>query len=186
MTADNIPASPLNTRGPKITLVVARADNGVIGKDGKLPWHIPADLQFFKRVTLGKPVIMGRKTYESIGKPLPRRTNIVVTRDQTWQSRDIAVGAVVAEDLATAFAVAYEEVHRSGVDEIAVIGGADIYRQTLARADRIYLTEVHGAFEGDTILKLDLAQGWTETARERHEAKDGLPAFSFVILDRVA
>jgi dihydrofolate reductase len=184
MTTDNIPARPANPRGQRITLVVARADNGIIGKDGKLPWHIPADLQFFKRATLGKPVIMGRKTYESIGKPLPRRINIVVTRDQTWQSRDIAAGVVVAENLATAFALAYEEAHRSGVDEIAVIGGADIYRQTLSCADRIYMTEVHAAIEGDTYLNLDLPAGWMETSRERFEAKDGLPAFSFVALDR--
>ena len=186
MTSDNIPASPQNARSPRIALVVARADNGVIGKDGKLPWHIPADLQFFKRVTLGKPVIMGRKTYESIGKPLPRRTNIVVTRDQNWYSREIAVGAVVAENLATAFALAYEEAHRSGVDEIAVIGGADIYRQTLDRADRIYMTEVHADVSGDTRLNFDLSAGWTETSRERHDAKDAMPAFSFVVLDRVA
>src|SRR5262249_45182370 len=141
----------------RITLVVARAENGVIGKDGKLPWHISADLQFFKRMTVGKPVIMGRKTYQSIGRPLPRRTNIVVTRDVDWT----AEGITVAQDIATAFAVAYEDAHRTGADEIAVIGGADIYRQTLARADRIYLTEVHQAFDGDTVLDLDLS-AWRE------------------------
>jgi len=165
-----------------ITLVVAKADNGVIGRDGKLPWHISADLKFFKRMTVGKPVIMGRKTYDSIGKPLPRRTNIVVTRDGTWS----AVGVTVVQDLPSAFALAYEDAHRTGADEIAVIGGAEIYRQTLAKADRIYLTEVHGIFEGDARLDLDLSAGWSETAREQHPAEtaDG-PAFSFVTLDRI-
>lgn len=164
----------------RVTLVVARAENGVIGKDGKLPWHISADLQFFKRMTLGKPIIMGRKTYESIGRPLPRRTNIVVTRDAAWS----AAGVTATQDLATAFALAYEDTHRTGADEIAVIGGAEIYRQTLPRADRVYLTDVHRAFEGDTVLDLDLS-AWREISRERHdpEAADG-PAFSFVVLER--
>lgn len=181
MAADNIPASPAapGRSPPRVTFVIARADNGIIGKDGRLPWHIPADLQFFKRVTLGKPVIMGRKTFESIGKPLPRRTNIVVTRDAAWQ----APGVVVANDVASAFALAYEEAHRTGADEIAVIGGADIYLQTLAAAQRIYLTEVHGSFEGDTRLDLDF-RGWREVSRERHEAQGDLPAFSFVIYER--
>jgi dihydrofolate reductase len=177
MTSDAHPRPPI-----LITLVVAKAENGVIGRDGKLPWHISADLKFFKRMTLGKPVIMGRKTYESIGKPLPRRTNIIVTRDANWS----AEGVTAVQDLASAFALAYEDAHRTGVDEIAVIGGAEIYRQTLAKADRIYLTEVHGVFEGDARLDLDLSAGWRETARERHAAEtaDG-PEFSFVTLDRV-
>lgn len=163
----------------RVTFVIARADNGVIGKDGKLPWHIPADLQFFKRVTLGKPVIMGRKTFQSIGRPLPRRTNIVITRDTAWQ----APGVVVAHDVPTAFALAYEDAHRTGADEVAVIGGADVYRQTLPEAQRIYLTEVHKPFEGDTVLDLDLA-GWREVSRERHAAEGDAPAFSFVVYER--
>ncbi len=177
MASDTQPRPPI-----LITLVVAKADNGVIGRDGKLPWHISGDLKFFKRMTLGKPVIMGRKTYESIGKPLPRRTNIVVTRDGSWS----AEGVIAVQDLPSAFALAYEDAHRTGVDEIAVIGGAEIYRQTMAKADRIYLTEVHGVFEGDARLDLDLSAGWRETARERQDAEtpDG-PAFSFVTLDRV-
>ena len=172
------PNSPINPP-IKVTFVIARADNGVIGRDGQLPWRIPADLQYFKRVTLGKPVVMGRKTYESIGRPLPRRTNIVVTRDTAWQ----APGVTTAADLPTAFALAYEDAHRTGVDEIAVIGGGEIYRQTLARANRIYLTEVHAAIAGDTTLDLDLA-GWHEVSRERHAAEGETPAFSFVVLER--
>jgi dihydrofolate reductase len=181
MASDNISsgAGPEGKLRPRVTFVIARAENGIIGKDGKLPWHIPADLQFFKRVTLGKPVIMGRKTFESIGRPLPRRTNIVITRDTAWQ----APGVSVAHDVATAFALAYEEAHRTGVDEIAVIGGADVYRQTLDRAERIYLTEVHKDFAGDTRLALDLA-GWRETSRERHAIEGDTPAFSFVVYDR--
>lgn len=178
MAVENAPIPAI-----RVALVVARADNGVIGREGKLPWHISADLQNFKRLTLGKPVIMGRKTYESIGKPLPRRTNIVVTRDQQWQ----AAGVVVAGDLPTAFAEAYEEAHRTGVDEIMVIGGAEIYRQSLARAHRIYLTEVHGDFPGETVVELDLAHGWREASRERHGADTpGGPEFSFVIAERVS
>jgi len=180
MTAQNA-SFPADVPAIRTTFVIARADNGVIGKDGKLPWHISADLQFFKRMTVGKPIIMGRKTFESIGKPLPRRTNIVVTRDAGWA----AEGVQVAPDLATAFALAYEEAHRSGADEVAVIGGAEIYRQTLARADRIYLTEVHADVVGDTTLDLPLSAGWREVSREHHapETPDG-PAFSFVVLER--
>ena len=177
MTSQDAPKPPI-----RVALVVARADNGVIGKDGKLPWHISADLQFFKRVTVGKPIIMGRKTFESIGKPLPRRTNIVVTHDAGWR----ADGVTVAPNLPTGFALAYEDAHRSGADEVMVIGGAEIYRQTLSQAHRIYLTEIHGVFAGDTFLPLDLSAGWRETSRERHEAESpGGPAFSFVVLDRI-
>ena len=166
------------TPSVRIALVLARAENGVIGNAGKLPWHISADLQYFKRLTVGKPVIMGRKTYESIGKALPRRTNIVVTRDLRWQ----ADGVLVAHDLPSAMAMAYEDAHRTGADEVMVIGGADIYRQALSQAHRIYLTEVHCAVAGDTTLALALPPGWQETSRVRHEPQtpEG-PAFSFVV-----
>ena len=161
-----------------VSMIVARAENGVIGQDGKLPWHISADLQHFKKLTVGKPIVMGRKTYESIGRPLPRRTNIVVTRNPDWT----AVGVLTAENLLSALAVAYEEAHRTGTDEVMVIGGAQIYRQALAHADRIYLTEVHGTFAGDTVMDLDLS-GWRETSRKRHKSADtDEPEFSFVEL----
>jgi len=184
MVADNVPVNPENPPekpSVRVAFVVAKSRNGVIGKDGRLPWHLPADLQYFKRVTLGKPVIMGRKTYESIGRPLPRRTNIVVTRDRSWS----APGVTVAADVPTAFALAYEDAHRTGVDEVMVIGGAEIFNQTLDRADRIYLTEVHADFAGDAYWTLDLPSGWRETARERHPAEaPGGPEYSFVIWDR--
>jgi dihydrofolate reductase len=163
-----------------IALIVARAENGVIGADGKLPWHISEDLKFFKAQTVGKPVIMGRKTFASIGKPLPRRTNIVVTRDTQWT----ADGVVVAHDMPTALALGYEDAHRTGVDEVMVIGGAEIYAQALPHAKRVYLTEVHRAYDGDTRLALDLA-GWEETRRAPHtNATPGEPDFSFVTLER--
>ncbi len=163
----------------RIAFVVARAQNGVIGQDGKLPWHLPADLQHFKRLTLGKPVLMGRKTYESIGRPLPRRTNIVITRDTAWR----AEGVVIAHDIPTALSIAYEEAHRVGVDEVSVIGGAELYRQMLPQAQLIYLTEVHRDYAGDAQFDLPLS-GWRETARELHPESDGQPAYSFVTLAR--
>jgi dihydrofolate reductase len=163
-----------------VVLIVARAENGVIGAGGKLPWHISADLKHFKALTVGKPIIMGRKTYESIGKPLPRRTNIVVTRDPHWKSE----GVVVAHDLPTALALGYEDAHRTGVDEVMVIGGAEIYAQALPQAKRIYLTEVHRTYQGDTKLDLDVT-GWEETRRAPHKNETlGEPDFSFVTLER--
>lgn len=181
MTADNIPASVESKAAIRLVFVVARAENGVIGRDGKLPWHIPADLQHFKRMTLGKPVVMGRKTFESIGKPLPRRTNIVVTRDTAWQHP----GVVAAHDIPTALALAYEDAHRTGADEVSIIGGGELFHALMAHARRIYLTEVHGAFEGDAVFDLDLALGWRELSRERHAADPpGGPDFSFVTLER--
>jgi len=163
-----------------IALIVARAQNGVIGVDGKLPWHISEDLKFFKKQTVGKPIIMGRKTYASIGKPLPRRTNIVVTRDVNWT----AEGIVVAHDMHTALALGYEDAHRTGVDEVMVIGGAEIYALALPHAQRIYLTEVHRAYKGDTKLELDLT-GWHETRRAPHKNEiPGEPDFSFLTYER--
>ncbi len=172
----NIGANP----EPSVTiaLVVARASNGVIGVNNRLPWHISADLQHFKRLTVGKPVIMGRKTYESIGKPLPRRTNIVVTRDRSWT----AEGVLVAHNLATALALAYEDLHRTGAREVAVIGGAEIFREILPQATRVYLTEIHRVYEGEAVFATDFS-AWRETAREDHppETPDG-PAFTFLTL----
>jgi dihydrofolate reductase len=165
---------------PRIALIVAIAADGTIGHQGRLPWRIPADLAHFKRLTMGKPVVMGRKTFVSIGRPLPRRTNIVVTRDPGWRTD----GVQVAHDLPTALALAYEEAHRAGADEVMVIGGAEIYTQALAQAERIYLTEVHRAYAGDTRLALDLA-GFAEKSRQRHAGEPGGPDYSFVELERI-
>jgi dihydrofolate reductase len=153
---------------PEIALVVARADNGVIGNKGALPWHIPEDLKHFKQRTMGKPMVMGRKTFESLPGLLPGRRHIVVTRDQTWQ----AAGAEVAHDAEGAIALAGD------VPEIAVIGGAEIYRLFLPLARRIELTEVHRSPEGDTKMP-PLGAGWRVAAREM-----GGPDIDFVTLVR--
>lgn len=161
-----------------IVLVVARATDGTIGHQGTIPWRLPADMRHFKAITMGKPCIMGRKTWESLPKkPLPGRTNIVVTRDQTFA----AEGAVVVHSFADAVARAQLE----SPSEIAVIGGADIYRAALPRATRIYLTEVHGAFGGDTRLPQYDSAAWREAAREEQAGNDtAVLTFSFVTLER--
>jgi dihydrofolate reductase len=156
-----------------ITLVLAMAENGVIGNKGAIPWRIADDMKRFKALTLGKPVVMGRKTWESLPrKPLPNRVNIVVTRQADWA----AGGAVTASSLDDAL----NKTH--GAAEVMVIGGGEIYRAALARADRIELTEVHGAFDGDAHFSFDRAS-WRETARESRITPDGL-AYSYVTLNR--
>ncbi|MDP9095804.1 MAG: dihydrofolate reductase, partial [Pseudomonadota bacterium] len=130
-----------------LSLVVARADNGVIGRDNALPWHISADLRHFKQLTVGKPVVMGRRTFESIGKPLSGRHNIVLTRDRDWR----AGGVTVAPNLAEAVAAAGLQPN-ARADEIMIIGGAQIYAEALPSARRVYLTEVHTSPAGDTLL----------------------------------
>jgi len=144
----------------EIVLVAAVAENGVIGRKGGLPWRLKSDLQHFRAITLGKPVVMGRKTWVSIGRPLPGRTNIVATRDRAFTAR----GAVVA-DLAAALEVARADALRRNVDAIAVIGGGDIYAQVFALATRLEITRVHARPQGETVFPpLDPAQ-WRETAR---------------------
>lgn len=167
-------------RRPVISFVVARADNGVIGRNNALPWHLPPDLRHFKRLTVGKPVVMGRKTFDSIGKPLPGRHNIVLTRDAGWR----AEGVTLATNLAEAIAAAGLDP-KTRADEVMIIGGAAVYAEALPIATRVYLTEVHDAPEGDTILPPFDASRWRETAREDHPAEDGRPGFSFVTLERI-
>lgn len=150
-----------------ITLVVARADNGVIGRDGKLPWRLPADLQRFKAVTMGRPMIMGRKTFESLPGLLPGRRHIVLTRDPLW----IADGVEVASDVATALALA-------GPDA-SVIGGAEVLRLFDPHADRWELTEVHDTPSGDTVMPPPDPAVWIEIVRNDHDA------YSFVTFERV-
>lgn len=160
-------------------LIYARARNGVIGKDGQLPWHIPADLKHFKSLTLGPkgeglPMIMGRKTFASFPKPLPGRRHIVLTRDANWQ----AAGAEVAHSLEQALTLA-------GEGEVAVIGGAEIYALFLPLASRVELTEVHADYDGDTRMPALPADVWQEIAREDIAAGDSDVAYSFVTLQRV-
>jgi dihydrofolate reductase len=159
-----------------VSLVLARADNGVIGFKGAIPWRISDDMRHFKALTLGRPIIMGRKTWDSFPKkPLPGRTNIVVTRDRSWR----AEGAVVAHSLDEALAMARAE----NPAEIAVVGGADIYLAALPFASRIHLTEIHTAPVGDVTLPEFDRSVWHEIAREDHQAPDGL-CYSYVTLER--
>jgi dihydrofolate reductase len=155
-----------------ITLVVAAADNGVIGKDGGIPWRIPEDMKRFKAMTLGHTVVMGRKTWDSLpprNRPLPGRRNIVVTRDASWHAEGAETATL--------------EAALGGGGDVHVIGGAEIYRAALPRAQCMELTEVHGDFAGDASFTFDRAQ-WQEVTRENHVTAEGL-AYSFVTLQRV-
>lgn len=156
---------------PRITFHLARADNGVIGRDGGLPWRLPADLKRFKAQTMGKPMVMGRKTFESFPAPLSGRRHIVLTRDPDWS----APGAEVARDIDAAIVIADSP-------EIAVIGGAQIFALFLSRAERVELTEIHAAPEGDATVPA--FTGWREIMREDHPAEGDRPAYSFVTLAR--
>ena len=161
--------------GPVLSLIVAVADNGVIGDGNRLPWRLPEDMRWFRRQTTGKPVLMGRKTYESIGRPLPERTNIVVSRDPDFA----AEGCIVVGDLEAALDAAGD------AEEVMVMGGANIYEQLLPRADRIYLTEVHARPEGDAHFPPFERSEWEERERIDHPAdKDHPHAYSFVVLTR--
>lgn len=160
----------------RISLVLARADNGVIGADGALPWRIADDMRRFKAITMGKPIIMGRKTWDSLPKkPLPGRTNIVVTRDANWR----ADGAVAAHSMDAALTIAKAE----NPDEIAIIGGAQIYAAALDHATHVHLTEVHTQASGDTHMPPFAPATWHETAREDRTTSDGL-SYSYVTLER--
>lgn len=158
---------------PEITLVVARADNGVIGKEGRLPWHLPADLRHFKEVTMGTPMIMGRKTFASLPGLLPGRRHIVLTRDSNWQAEG-----------AEAVRSADEALARADCDYVSVIGGAEIFSLFEPRAAAVELTEVHCAPEGDAVIPPFDQSFWQEVLRVNHPAEGGRPAYSFVRLER--
>jgi dihydrofolate reductase len=166
---------------PEIVLIVAVADNGVIGSAGAIPWRLKTDQQRLKTMTLGKPIVMGRKTFISLRRPLPGRTNIVVTRDANFR----AAGAVVTTSFAEARAVALGDALRRSAGEIAVIGGAEIYAQWMECADRLEITEVHARPEGDTIFAAIDAAAWEEVARVRNPAgSDDSADFSYVTYRR--
>jgi dihydrofolate reductase len=161
----------------QIVLIAAVADNGVIGAGGGIPWRLKTDQQRLRMLTLGKPVVMGRKTFVSLKRPLPGRTNIVVTRDAGFRSP----GAVVTDSFANAQAIATGDALRRSVAEIAVIGGAEIYAQWMDSADRLEITEVHARPEGDTYLAAIDPAGWQEIARVRNPAgADDSADFSYV------
>ncbi|WP_028537069.1 dihydrofolate reductase [Paludibacterium yongneupense] len=153
---------------PKLTLVAAMAHGRVIGVGNGLPWHLPEDLRHFKQVTMGKPIVMGRKTYESIARPLPGRLNIVVTRQREWQ----------AEGVETAWSIE-QALHLAGqAEEVCLIGGAELYAQSLALADRLLLTEIDAEFAGDAVFP-SFSEGWVELSRDSHVSADGI-AYAFV------
>lgn len=158
-----------------LAIIAALADNRVIGRDNRLPWHLPADLAHFKRLTMGKPIIMGRHTWESLPGLLPHRTHIVVTRDRDYRVQ----GGFVVHSIAQALEFAGD------VEEIMVVGGANLYAQTIPLASRMYLTYVHQWIEGDSLFPDYEQAEWRETARERHAADERNPfAYSFVTLER--
>jgi dihydrofolate reductase len=174
-------ASNHATRDPIIALVVARAENGAIGIGGDLPWRLSTDLKQFRKVTLGKPIIMGRRTFQSLPRVLDHRLNIVLSRERGF----MAPAAIVAGSLEEGLAHARRAAKEAGVDEIMVIGGDDVFRAVMPLAERIYLTEVHASPKADTWLKDFNWRDWRELSRERHEPgpKDQYP-FSFVLLER--
>ena len=165
----------------EIVLVVAVAENGVIGARGGIPWRLKSDMQRLKALTINKPVVMGRKTFESLRRPLPGRTNIVITRDTAYR----AAGAIVTNCLADARAIATGDALRRFATEIAVIGGADIYALWMDSADRLEVTEVHARPDGDTRFAAVAAADWEEVARTRNPAgPDDNADFSYVTYRR--
>lgn len=158
-----------------LSIIVAMDRKGVIGMENKLPWRLSADLKNFKKITMGKPIVMGRKTHESIGRILPGRENVVITRDTSYMAKD----CTVLHSLECAYAK-YKQL-----DEIMIMGGAELYSQTLEQSDRIYLTEVHADCEGDTFFPVFDRSEWKEVQRQDHRA-DEMNEFdySFVVLER--
>jgi len=165
----------------RLSLMVAKASNRVIGRNNKLPWYLPNDLKYFKQVTFGKPVIMGRKTWDSLGKPLPGRTKIVITRQTDFQAEGAKVVATLDEAVTLAENVAFIE----GQDEAVVMGGAEIYALALPKTDRLYLTEVHAEVDGDTWFPEYDTSEWKEIGREDFPAEGPNPYdYSFVVYER--
>lgn len=159
----------------KVSIIVAMASNRVIGRDNQLPWRLPADLQYFKQMTLGHHLLMGRKTYESVGKPLPGRTCIVITRQKGYA----AAGVLVAHSMEEALALAQSD------EEVFVAGGEEIYRAALEFSDRIYLTLIHREFEGDTFFPEWDRSRWREVSRDNFPADDRNPyPYSFLVYER--
>ena len=169
-------SNPPKSAPPRICLIAALAANRVIGRNNTLPWHLPADLKRFKALTMGHPVVMGRKTYESIGRPLPGRRNLVISRNRDYS----APGCEIVHSLDDAVAAC------RGAQEIFIIGGAELYRESLPRAQRLEFTEIRAEFEGDaTFPEFSLAQ-WRETGREIHGAETGIPfRYDFARYERI-
>ena len=159
----------------EISLVVAVDRGGIIGKDRQMPWHLPADLRHFKAITMGKPMVMGRKTFESIGRPLPGRANIVLTRQNDFHPPGCQIAGSPGEALALA----------EPADEVMIIGGSSVYEAFICRASLIYMTAVHGRFDGDTRFGCYRKSDWQEVEREDHQADEKNPyPYSFLVLKR--
>jgi len=162
-------------------MIAAVAENGVVGRNNQLPWYLPEDLKYFKRITMGKPIMMGRKTFASIGKPLPGRTNIVVS----GQAGLSVPGVRVVPDVKSGVALASAIAEIDGCEELMIIGGAQIYALCLPLAQRLYLTEVHAAVEGDAYFPAWDRSHWLECSREHHSAAGANPLdYSFVVYER--
>lgn len=172
----------------KLALIAAVADNNAIGINNKMPWYLPGDLRYFKAVTMGKPIIMGRKTFDSLKKPLPGRTNIVITRDTDWHHEGVKVVHSLDDAMALAEALILAEAPAliNGNEEVMVIGGEQIYRLAIEQADRLYLTRVYQSFDGDAFFPEIAQQQWRETSREDIQSEDDQPlTYSYLVLDRV-
>ncbi len=166
----------------KLALIVAMSRNHTIGINNQLPWHLPGDLKFFKNTTMSKPIVMGRKTFESIGRPLPGRPNIVITRNSDFEAEGVAVVASLEEAIEQAARLTVQ----ADVEEAMIIGGAEIYRQVLPLVDRMYITEVDAEIEGDAFFPEFDASQWRQTERESHAPCDKNPyPYSFVTYERI-
>lgn len=166
----------------KLSLICALAQNGIIGRKNQLPWHLSEDLKYFKRTTMGKPIIMGRKTYESIGRLLPGRTNIIVTRTRDYEVDN----ARIVDSLADAIELAENISIIDGIDEAFVIGGAELFKNAMPLVDRMHLTLVHAEVEGDTWFPEFDAEEWEEVSRMDFEAGETNPyAYSICVFDRI-
>ena len=165
-----------------ISIIVAHASNYVIGKNGKLPWYIPADLKYFKELTYGCPIIMGRKTFESIGRPLPGRHNIIITRNNKYRSHD----CVVMFDIQAALTEAADFAEKNGKSDIFIIGGAEVYKQAMDYADKAYITEVHADFDGDAVFDALNPINWQEISRDYHANEGTDLPYSYVVLHKIS
>ena len=163
-----------------LSLIVAASQNNVIGRDNQLPWHLPEDLAYFKSVTMNKPLLMGRKTFESIGRPLPGRTNIVITRDPTWSHE----GVQVAMGLNAALALAEGVCTKKDTDEVMVIGGEQIYRLCLPHANRLYLTRVDALVDGDAFFPDFDQKAWQQVSEKMPQQVQSHP-YRFLVLERI-
>lgn len=173
-----------NSKGANITLslIVAMADNRTIGRNNELPWHLPDDLKYFKSVTMGKPIVMGRKTFDSIGRPLPGRLNIVITRNAEWQHSGVKTAASLQQAVAIA-AETNPQDQEALIQEIMVIGGEEIYRTAIELADRLYITRVQAEVEGDAFFPQYNESEWQEVSRQQPESQGDIPYF-FQVLER--